>query len=100
MTDLVARFLPRFAALARERAARALAVAANADTAQAETVVRDMHSVAGEAGMLGLQDVLRAARDAESAAKRFHADPAQHGALAEAVRVLEAAVSDATQGLT
>ncbi len=99
MTDLVARFLPRFAALARERVARAMAVASSADVAQAPAVARDMHSVAGEAGMLGLQDVLQAAREAEGAAKRFTADPHHVEALASAARALEAAVSAAIAGI-
>jgi HPt (histidine-containing phosphotransfer) domain-containing protein len=99
VNDLIARFLPRFAALARERTARAMAVATNADVAQAPSVVRDMHSVAGEAGMLGLQAVLEAAREAENAAKRFSTAPDRVEALAGALRSLDAAVSEATKDI-
>jgi HPt (histidine-containing phosphotransfer) domain-containing protein len=99
MSDLVARFLPRFAALARERSARAMAVVTSADSGQASAVARDMHSVAGEAGMLGLQAVLKAAREAEIAAKRFASDPGQVQALASALTELDAAVSAAVQGI-
>ena len=99
MSDLVARFLPRFAALSRERMARALAIATAGDASQAESVARDMHSMAGEAGMLGLQGVLQAARAAESAARRFTGDPGHQGALAEAVRALDSALAEATRGL-
>jgi hypothetical protein len=94
------RFLPRFAALAHDRIARGMAVASACDQAGAASVVGDMHSLAGEAGMLGLEDVLRAALAAESAARRFAADTSSGAPfLDRALRDLQAAVAAATQGI-
>jgi HPt (histidine-containing phosphotransfer) domain-containing protein len=93
------RFLPRFAALARDRIARAMAVASAGDASGAPKVTGDMHSLAGEAGMLGLEAVLQAAIAAESAARRFAAEGGEALALDRALRELEAAVTAATQGV-
>jgi len=93
------RFLPRFAALARDRIARAMAVASAGDASGAPKVTGDMHSLAGEAGMLGLEAVLQAAIAAESAARRFAAEGGEALALGRALRELEAAVTAATQGV-
>jgi hypothetical protein len=94
------RFLPRFAALARDRIARGMAVASARDLARASSVIGDMHSVAGEAGMLGLEEVLRAAIAAETAARRFAADGGDAPSLDSALRELQAAVAAATQGIS
>lgn len=58
-------FLPRFKALAVTRIARVRKVA-EAPTAKAcEEVTRELHALAGEAGLLGLEPVSAAARQAE-----------------------------------
>jgi hypothetical protein len=95
----LARFLPRFAALARDRIARAMAVASTRDATRAPSVIGDMHSLAGEAGMLGLETVLQAAIAAESAARRFALEGGDAPMLDRALRDLEEAVAAATRGL-
>jgi chemotaxis protein histidine kinase CheA len=69
MDDLVARFLPQFVALARARVATAITVATLRDQSAAPTLVRELHTLAGEAGLLGLGDVVPIARDCEAKAK-------------------------------
>jgi hypothetical protein len=93
------RFLPRFAALARDRIARGMAVASAGDATSAPKVIGDMHSLAGEAGMLGLETVLQAAIAAESAARRFAAESGEAVSLDRALRDLQAAVAAATHGV-
>lgn len=77
MDDLHAKFLPQFVDLARSRLALALKVTLERDYAAALKVVRELHTLAGEAGLLGLSDVVPLARDSEQKAKelnRTHAD--------------------------
>jgi hypothetical protein len=97
--DMLARFLPRFATLARNRIKRAVAIASAPDAAGAKSVAGEMHSLAGEAGMLGLESVLRAARDAEGAALRFAVEGGATAPLSEALRRLEVAIADVTRGI-
>lgn len=98
MEQLVAKFLPRFTALARERLRKAGAIAAERRHEQAEAAAHDMHSLAGEAGLLGLEGVIPIARRAEEAARRFGATggEAEAQALGECVMALERAVNEAT----
>src|SRR5690349_21335550 len=89
--DLAARFLPQFVALARSRVEAALAAVARRDHAAAATTVRELHSLAGEAGLLGLHDVIPLARDGEQKAKRLHVSraDADADALAAALHQLD-----------
>jgi hypothetical protein len=93
------RFLPRFAALARDRIERGMTVASTGDATNAPKVVGDMHSLAGEAGMLGLEAVLQAAIAAENAARRFATGGGEALSLDRALRDLQAAVVAATRGI-
>jgi HPt (histidine-containing phosphotransfer) domain-containing protein len=73
MDDLSAKFLPQFLSLARARLARAIAAATARDHAAGPTIVAELHTLAGEAGLLGLRDVVPLARDGEQKAKALHA---------------------------
>jgi HPt (histidine-containing phosphotransfer) domain-containing protein len=88
--DLQARFLPQFVTLARARVATAVAAALRGDHGATTTTVRELHSLAGEAGLLGLQEVIPLARDSEQKAKRLHAShaAADADALVAALRQL------------
>jgi HPt (histidine-containing phosphotransfer) domain-containing protein len=98
MDDLVAKFLPRFAALARERIRHALETATDRRRESATSVAHDLHALAGEAGLLGLGEVIGMARRAEAAAKTFGSGGTESDAieLEDCLRSLERAVADAT----
>jgi HPt (histidine-containing phosphotransfer) domain-containing protein len=91
MDDLYAKFLPQFVKLARERVSAAIGVATGCDQAAAMTTVRGLHTLAGEAGLLGLADVVPLARDCEQKAKALHGSStaANSEALVSALRQLE-----------
>ena len=99
MEEVRKRFLPRFTALARERVARArdVADAPGGDAGAGEEVLhlaREFHSLAGEAGLLGLGDLITVARAAEEAAVQLHDDRSRDrvAALHAALEVLEQAL--------
>jgi chemotaxis protein histidine kinase CheA len=74
MDELYAKFLPQFVSLARARLDAARAVAAPAgprDDDATKKVVRELHTLAGEAGLLGLKDVVPLARKCEQLAKEL-----------------------------
>ncbi len=98
MDDIAAKFLPRFASLARERLRNALEVAGTRRHASAAGVTRDMHALAGEAGLLGLDTVLTGARRAEAAARQYGASGSDGDAqaLVDSLRELERAVATTT----
>jgi HPt (histidine-containing phosphotransfer) domain-containing protein len=64
---ILARFLPRFAALARERVERALAHAARAEFG---AIASELHALAGEAALLGLDRIAELAREGEETARK------------------------------
>jgi HPt (histidine-containing phosphotransfer) domain-containing protein len=64
---ILARFLPRFAELARERVERALALAARAEFG---AIVSELHALAGEATLLGLNRIAELAREGEETARK------------------------------
>lgn len=72
MDELYARFLPQFVALARTRLATAISIAGQRDHAATNTMVRELHTIAGEAGLLGLTSVVPLARECEHKAKLLH----------------------------
>ena len=90
MDELYARFLPQFVALARTRLATALAAVAAEDRPAATAVVRELHTLAGEAGLLGLARLVPLARDCEVKAKLWQAGhpEASLDALTQALRAL------------
>jgi HPt (histidine-containing phosphotransfer) domain-containing protein len=87
--DLYAKFLPQFVALARARVSVALAAVAQRDHGAMPATVRELHSLAGEAGLLGLDEVIPLARDSERKAKLLQVSRADADADA-----LEAALRD------
>ncbi|MDB4969331.1 MAG: hypothetical protein JWN44_5020 [Myxococcales bacterium] len=64
--DIRAKFLPRFVASARERLERASKLIADGANA-APSIAADLHTIAGEASIMGLHDVATMARDGERA---------------------------------
>jgi HPt (histidine-containing phosphotransfer) domain-containing protein len=91
MDDLYAKFLPQFVKLARARVATAITVASQRDQGAMATVVRELHTLAGEAGLLGLSDVVPLARACEQKAKvlRSSSAAADGDELIVALRQLE-----------
>jgi HPt (histidine-containing phosphotransfer) domain-containing protein len=90
MEDLAARFLPQFIAIARTRVAAATRAAMARDHAAAPTTLRELHALAGEAGLLGLSDVIPLARDCEHRAKELRASSAGGDADRRVEALLEA----------
>lgn len=96
MEDVKRKFLPRFASLAKERIRHGLVIAASFEGDQALDLARELHSMAGEAGLLGLGDLLALARNAEVAAMQLHASrvPSKRTALEQTLLELERAISE------
>lgn len=94
MDELAARFMPKFIALARTRVADATAATRARDHAASPTTVRELHALAGEAGLLGLSDLIPLARECEQKAKELRASGAesQADALLAALGRLERAI--------
>ena len=67
MDDLLARFLPRFVESARERIRRAGELFAARDFGK---LASELHTLAGEASVLGLTEIGALARSAEQLARR------------------------------
>lgn len=91
MDDLNAKFMPQFLELARSRLAAALKAAIARDHLAATTTARNLHTLAGEAGLLGLHDVVPLAREGEQKAKSLGASRTDADAelLIDALRRLE-----------
>lgn len=94
MEDLYAKFLPQFIVVARTRIATALQSANRRDQTSGPAVVGELHALAGEAGLLGLRDIVPLARDCESKAKALRAsgDSADTDSLLAGLRQLEQAI--------
>lgn len=95
MDDLYEKFRPQFVELARVRIERAKeTLAARPEHAAMTVVIREFHSIAGEAGLLGLPHVMGLARQTEDLAKRFRDSgaAADADALAGAIRDLKTAL--------
>lgn len=75
LADLQRKFFPRFAKSAKERILEGVRTAKHLEGDGALLLARQMHSLAGEAGLLGLGDLVVIARAAEEAATQLHADP-------------------------
>lgn len=101
MDDVRKKFLPRFTALAKERIRVGMRVASTLSGDEALHVARELHSLAGEAGLLGLGDLLALARRAEEAATELHASRVEprRVALEHALLELHAAVSSVEREL-
>lgn len=71
MDELYEKFLPQFVELARVRLERAMEAAARPELATLQVVIRELHAIAGEAGLLGITSIMGLARQAEDHAKRL-----------------------------
>ena len=91
MDELSAKFLPQFLELSRARLAAALQAAIARDHVAAATTVRNLHTLAGEAGLLGLHDIVPLAREGEQKARSLSASRTDADAelLVDALRRLE-----------
>jgi HPt (histidine-containing phosphotransfer) domain-containing protein len=91
MDDLSAKFLPQFLELARSRLNAAIQGATARDPVAATTTARNLHTLAGEAGLLGLHDVVPLAREGEHKAKALGASGTDTDAelLVDVLRRLE-----------
>jgi HPt (histidine-containing phosphotransfer) domain-containing protein len=69
--EIYAKFLPQFTELARDRLQRAYEACAQPDEPTLTAVARELHAIAGEAGLLGLAAIVPIARNAEEHAKRL-----------------------------
>jgi HPt (histidine-containing phosphotransfer) domain-containing protein len=102
--DFKQKFLGRFTALARERISLGMNVAASTECDEALHLARELHSLAGEAGLLGLPHLLVSARTAEEAATKLNAsrDPSERealkAALSELGQAIERIASEASPG--
>jgi len=101
MEDLFAKFLPQFVSLAHTRIKTALANADKLDTAAIKTTVRELHTLAGEAGLLGLSHVVPLARDCEQKAKQLHTShtAADIAVLVTALHELERLIAVVGEGI-
>jgi two-component system chemotaxis sensor kinase CheA len=95
MEEIRRRFLPRFAELARERITKGSEIANSSLRGQeALQLARELHSLAGEAGLLGFTSVIKLARTAEEAATELHAQRSdtKASALTNALKELANAI--------
>lgn len=93
MEDLYAKFLPQFVEISRGRLERALEAAGRPDAASLTSVIRELHAIAGEAGLLGQGAIMRQARGAEELAKRIRdASAPEADALVAALQELKQAL--------
>lgn len=92
--DLYEKFLPQFVELARVRLERAHEAVARPEIAAMTVVIRDLHAIAGEAGLLGLAAIVPLARQAEERAKRLRESTADadRAAFAGTIQELKRAV--------
>ena len=87
LDELRARFRTRFIETARERIRRSLSLLGGSDGAA--QLVTELHSLAGEASMLGLDDIAEIARSGEESAKQWQAgSSAAQVACARTMRTL------------
>lgn len=75
--DIQATFLHRFVTVARSRVTNAIAIVQDADSARYAIAARELHSLAGEAGLLGIANIVPVARRAEDQAKKLPASRAE-----------------------
>lgn len=75
MEELYAKFLPEFVKLARSRIAAAITSAGQVDAAEAKKRTRELHTLAGEAGLLGLSHIVPLARGCEAKSAKLEAQP-------------------------
>lgn len=97
MDDLYAKFLPQFVQLARGRIERAMDLVARSDASAMATVVRELHAIAGEAGLLGQGAIMALARKGEEMAKKIRDSGAAPGADPDALAGILRELKDALE---
>ena len=86
--ELRERFRDRFVAMAQERIQKSLIMLG--DHANAEALALELHSLAGEASMLGLHDIAGLARESETTARKWwQGDATAQVRCARSIRVLK-----------
>lgn len=73
MKDLLATFMPKFVAIARTRVSRSIELATQRTPETMPAIARELHAIAGEAGLLGIAPIVVLARASEEHAKRMRA---------------------------
>ena len=73
MQDLLATFTPKFVAIARTRITKSIELAMQRSPDHVPVIARELHAIAGEAGLLGIGPVVKLARGSEDLAKRLRA---------------------------
>lgn len=88
--ELQARYLPRFVEVAQQRIARGLEAVTPAGAGAPQVARSELHTLAGEAGILGLTDLATRARAGEADCKRWldDGDVAARARCAIALRAL------------
>ena len=71
--DFLARFMPKFTAIARQRITKSIELANQRSPEHVPAIMRELHAIAGEAGLLGLGTIVILARSGEEHAKRMRA---------------------------
>lgn len=82
MQDLLASFLPRFTDIARKRVANSIELATKRTPDSVPGIARELHAIAGEAGLLGLSAIVSLARAGEEHTKRLRASRSDEDANA------------------
>jgi len=77
--DLWGRFGVRFLASAHKRIADARGLLGGGDAKAAMRVAAEFHGLAGEAGMIGIEEIAELARSGERAARAWASHPASVG---------------------
>jgi HPt (histidine-containing phosphotransfer) domain-containing protein len=98
--DIQTMFLHRFTALARTRLANARDAAERNDHDAVAVSVRELHGLAGEAGLLGFADIVPLARAGEDKAKRLCAErtPENAAELIDTLRLIEQRIEVLAKG--
>jgi HPt (histidine-containing phosphotransfer) domain-containing protein len=98
MDDLIATFMPKFAAIAKTRIAKTIDLATQRTPEGVPTIARELHAIAGEAGLLGLGAIVALARSGEEHAKRLRTS--RSDADADALLASLAELKTAIDGVT
>jgi HPt (histidine-containing phosphotransfer) domain-containing protein len=98
MEDLIATFMPKFVAIAKTRITKSLELATQRTPDYVPTIARELHAIAGEAGLLGLVSIVALARNGEEHAKRLRISQtnADADALLAALTELKTAIDEVT----
>ena len=82
MDDLLAAFMPKFTAVAKMRVTRSLELAMQREPEAVATIARELHAIAGEAGLLGVSNIVALARAGEEHARRLRTTRSEADAAA------------------